>query len=103
MEHIFNIIYIIELTLRLCLFRDTFFKQKANLLDIVLVAITSIQLYVLEPLATKAGGKFTLFRLLRLGRAIRVLRVVRIMSLFTELRVLVQTFISSMRALGWSM
>jgi len=83
--------------------RCRYFCDASNVFDFFIVMSTSIQLYVLDPLSFKTGGKLSLFRLLRFVRTIRVLRMIRVMRMFTELRVLVQTFISSMRALMWSM
>jgi hypothetical protein len=102
-DHSFNIVFCIELGFRMWLMRLRYFHELFNIFDFGIVMLTSIQLYVLEPMAFNSGGKMSLFRLLRFGRTVRVLRIVRVMRLFTELRVLVQTFISSMRALAWSM
>lgn len=102
-DHAFNATYIMELMIRLVFLRLSYFYDISNRLDVALVAFTSFQLYVLEPLATGVGSKWTFLRVLRFARAVRVLRVVRIMKMFSELRILVSTFFASIRALSWAM
>merc|ERR1719198_2308527 len=66
--------------------------------------VSSIQLYVLEPFnLASIGGNLTLFRLFRFVRFLRLFRVVRTMKVFSTLRILVKTCVSSARALVWSM
>jgi hypothetical protein len=102
-EHVFNGAYLLELLLRLLVLKTHYFYDAFNLLDFGLVLMTSVQLYILRPLNHVAGSQVIVFRLLRFLRTVRVLRVVRVMRMFTELRILVQTFIASMRALLWSL
>jgi len=68
-----------------------------------LVLATSIQIYILEPLSYDAGANVSLFRLLRFLRIVRVFRMVRVMRMFTEARILILTFVSSLRTLAWSL
>jgi len=56
----------------------------------------------LAPLKVNSGGQLSLFRILRFCRTVRILKILRL-KMFTALRVLTQTCISSMAALAWSM
>jgi len=102
-EHVFNILFVLELLLRATIMRLTLCTDPTSLFDVIIVAVSSIQLYILEPLNLKAGGNVTLFRMLRFVRFVRVIGLVRVMKMFSDLRVLVQTCISSFKALVWSM
>lgn len=101
-DHVFNAIYVMETTLRLWILALEYFRIHMNQLDFTLVIASSIQMYVLEPLSIGSGGNLTLFRLLRFARLARIMKVLRT-PLFTELRVLCKTCISSIGALIWSM
>lgn len=101
-EHCFNVAFLVEIGIRFNLFGCAYFKRTLNNIDFILVLLTSVQLYVLDPMRVARGGNLTIFRLLRFVRFIRILKIMRL-KMFTELRVLVKTCISSMGALGWSM
>lgn len=102
-EHIFNALFILEVVARGFLAGPWSLVGKSNILDTTIVLLSSFQLYVLDTLELDMGGNISLFRMLRFIRFVRVLRLVRVMKLFSELRVLVKTVISSFRALLWSM
>lgn len=101
-EHAFNAVFIAEIIIRFWVLRLYYFTYITNMLDLTLVLSTSIQMYVLQPLNVESGGHLTLFRMLRFCRTVRILKILRL-PMFTALRVLVQTCISSMAALAWSM
>jgi hypothetical protein len=103
-EHIFNVMFLVELAVKLCLLGRRYFHEPFNWMDFLLVLMTSVQMYVFTPLGSGgAMANLTIFRLLRFMRTIRVFKAVRVMRMFTELRVLVHTFLASLRALLWSL
>jgi hypothetical protein len=97
LEHVFNSLFLIELLGRLAVHRLRLFFEVSACFDVLIVVVSTIQLYVV------AGHGTSLLRMLRFLRFVRVLRIVRVLKLFHELRVLVKTCISSFRALIWSM
>jgi hypothetical protein len=102
-EHLFNIIFVIELTVRLVLDKASFFRQSLNCYDFVLVGAASVQLYVLQPIGwSKQAGNIAILRMIRFARFVRVLKVMR-MAVFADLRILINTCISSFVSLFWSM
>lgn len=108
-EHIFMVLYIIELVLRLMVLRSRWLFTRdceikyANLLDAFIVAISGVDLYVFEQMSDVNSPSLVLARLIRLARVTRTLRVIRVMKLFRQLRVLTTTFVASLGALFWSM
>jgi len=105
LEHIFNAIFLCEMFIMFFVYGPKMCKDKSLLFDVSLVVASSIQLYILDPLSSNASGpaKFSLFRMLRFVRLVRVLRFVRVLKMFSTLRVLVRTVISSFGALFYSM
>lgn len=103
MEHFFNIMFAIELFIRVSAFGCKFFREPANCMDCFIVVINVIDGYILTPMQVGLGVGFDVARLLRIARLVRVLRIVRVMKIFRELRILVRTIGSSFGALIWSM
>eukprot|EP00746_Dinoflagellata_sp_MGD_P010847 gnl/MRDRNA2_/MRDRNA2_122547_c0_seq1.p1 gnl/MRDRNA2_/MRDRNA2_122547_c0~~gnl/MRDRNA2_/MRDRNA2_122547_c0_seq1.p1 ORF type:complete len:682 (-),score=145.22 gnl/MRDRNA2_/MRDRNA2_122547_c0_seq1:33-2021(-) len=97
-EGFFTVVFTLELFLRLYVFRCRFFRESMNLIDVVVVTTSVLDLF--------GGGSevnLTAARLIRMARIVRVLRVMRIANLVRSLRILVKTISSSVGALGWSM
>eukprot|EP00746_Dinoflagellata_sp_MGD_P020582 gnl/MRDRNA2_/MRDRNA2_147969_c1_seq1.p1 gnl/MRDRNA2_/MRDRNA2_147969_c1~~gnl/MRDRNA2_/MRDRNA2_147969_c1_seq1.p1 ORF type:complete len:489 (+),score=80.21 gnl/MRDRNA2_/MRDRNA2_147969_c1_seq1:173-1468(+) len=102
LEHVFAIIFLLELMLRLKVRGCTYFKQAINWIDFVVVSTSLLELFVFE----RVGADFpnlTFMRLLRIFKIIRVLRIVRVLKFFENLRILVAAVVYSMRSLLWSM
>merc|ERR1719191_1865003 len=103
LEHCFNIMFAIELFIRVTAFGCPFFKEIANCVDAFIVIINVVDAYILTPLNLGLGVGFDVARFLRIARLVRGLRIVRVMRMFRELRILVRTIGSSFGALVWSM
>eukprot|EP00930_Biecheleria_cincta_P096507 TRINITY_DN88346_c0_g1_i1.p1 TRINITY_DN88346_c0_g1~~TRINITY_DN88346_c0_g1_i1.p1 ORF type:complete len:593 (+),score=104.24 TRINITY_DN88346_c0_g1_i1:62-1840(+) len=108
-EHIFMVLYIVELVLRLMvlrgrwLFTHNFGIKYTNLLDAAIIAVSGVDLYIFEHMSDVDSPSLVLARLIRLARVARTLRVIRVMKLFRQLRILTATFVASLGALFWSM
>lgn len=102
-EHIFCVIFSIELILRLRWLGRYFFYDTWNCFDAFLVLTSLADLYVMRPLESGSGTNVTLLRLARIFKLVKVLRVVRVLKIFSSLRVLVKTISSSFTSLIWSM
>eukprot|EP00928_Gymnodinium_smaydae_P076315 TRINITY_DN59315_c0_g1_i1.p1 TRINITY_DN59315_c0_g1~~TRINITY_DN59315_c0_g1_i1.p1 ORF type:complete len:555 (+),score=63.11 TRINITY_DN59315_c0_g1_i1:37-1701(+) len=97
LDIIFNSLYIVELVLRVFVYRLTLFRSKLQTLDAILVIVLSLESFVLS------GEAVPGLRLLRVLRISRIFKIVRFMTVFTELRVLLQTISWSVGSLGWSL
>merc|ERR1712039_522773 len=69
----------------------------------VVVLMTSIDLYVLQPFDLSGGANTSILRLVRMSKLARSLKVARAAKLFAEIRVLLATVAASLKALFWSM
>jgi hypothetical protein len=107
LEVVYNIIYLVEVTLRIMVFRCRFFRSYFNLLDSLIVLSTCTETFVLQPLEGAGGGMISLsalrimrfFRVFRMGRMAHMLHT---MERLREMRILIQTLIVSVRGLFWS-
>lgn len=103
-EHVFNTLFFFELVARIyCMGWSRFAKETSNIFDLLLVVVSTVELYILQPLQIGVGANITFLRIVRFFKLFRVLRLVRVMKLFRDLRILVQTVAASMVAVGWSM
>jgi len=103
LEHVFAIVFMLELLARLWILRFKYFMEAANLFDVFLVLASILELYILTPLGKASGMSFTTLRFIRVCKIVRVLRVIRVMRLFLSLHIIVSTIIHSMASLFWSM
>mmetsp|Transcript_71377 Transcript_71377/g.185321 ORF Transcript_71377/g.185321 Transcript_71377/m.185321 type:complete len:537 (-) Transcript_71377:105-1715(-) len=108
MQHIFCLIFVIELIGRLIVFRCSYFYtdrlQKFNTFDAAIVVFTCVDLYIIAPFFSKGNGSdLTVIRALRFVRLLRAMRVVRTFEIFSKLRVLLSTVAASFYALLWSL
>jgi len=107
LDVIFNLAYLVELVMRLYVFRCSFCKSYFNLLDLVIVASTCSDTFIIKPLQGGEGGAINLsalrimrfFRIFRMGRLSHLLHT---MEHLQEMRILIQTLIVSVRSLLWS-
>jgi len=105
-EYIFCSIFVAELFIRLYALGFHYLRTPMNLLDAIVVLVTSIETYILTAsglLSTGSNSNISLLRLFRLARVFRVVKVIRFAQSFAELRVLVRTLKISLRALFMSM
>jgi Ca2+-binding EF-hand superfamily protein len=94
------IFYIIELSVRLYVFRCHFFTNSMNLFDFVIVGM-DCAFALLDPVIGKMPN-VTMFRILRVMRALRFVRAVRTLVFFRELYVIMNGFFSAMKAIVWA-
>jgi hypothetical protein len=104
MEHLFNAVFLAEVIVRLLWDKPAkYFGQGLNCYDFIIVGTASVQLYILQPIGVmQKEGNIVLLRMVRFAKFVRVLKVMR-MAIFSDLRVLVNTCISSFVSLFWSM
>lgn len=102
LEHIFAVIFLLELLLRIAVMGCTYFKQALNLMDVLIVLVSILELYVFPHVGADAPN-MSFFRLLRVFKMVRALRIVRVLKFFENLRVLVAAVISAVRSFIWSM
>lgn len=102
-EHGFNAAFVMELTLRLVVERCGFFRSGPNVLDAFIVVTSCADAYLFKLLMGGDGGANLNFaRMARLLKLVKFMRAFRVAVLFSELRVLIKTLVSSMMALVWS-
>eukprot|EP00408_Alexandrium_pacificum_P037572 CAMPEP_0171289390 /NCGR_PEP_ID=MMETSP0790-20130122/70579_1 /TAXON_ID=2925 /ORGANISM="Alexandrium catenella, Strain OF101" /LENGTH=531 /DNA_ID=CAMNT_0011759015 /DNA_START=90 /DNA_END=1685 /DNA_ORIENTATION=- len=99
--YIFAGIFFVELLVRLYAKRILFFLAPLNWVDAAIVIVTSIDAVV--PSTLHGDRNIAFMRLLRFTRVVRAVRVIRTMSLFSRLRVLLNTIAMSFMSLFWSM
>jgi len=121
LEHIFGMIYLSELILRLAVVGFDYFKHTLNLIDFVailrhlgtvsdrsadslkeVVLAACLELYVFPHLKTDVPD-ITMIRLMRCVRVVRILRILRTVRSFHQLRTLVSAVIHSVWSLIWSL
>lgn len=104
--HVFSGFYLVELLLKLTVFRLRFFtapdEKYWNLFDTFLV-ITGIYEVIQDVISDDAGGaSITWIRVLRLLKMLKMLRVIRVMKFFRDLRIMLLSIVGSLRILFWS-
>lgn len=102
MDHLFAVIYIIELTLRLLVIGREYFKSILNCMDFLVVMVAVVELYVFALIEANPPD-MGLIRLLRVLKIVRILRILRVFKFFKKLRLLVVAVTNSMGSLVWSM
>lgn len=101
LDHMFCIVFTMELVLRIMAYRARFFWVASNWMDIIIVVSAVMELYVLPALAFKFPN-LIFVRLLRLFRLVKILRIVRSMVVVKPLRLLLVSISSSLATLIWS-
>lgn len=102
-EIVFNVFFIMELGVRLWVLRSAFIAHPLNVLDAVIVAVSSIDTFVFSP--SRHGGGIVNVTALRIFRAFRVVRMVKILRFAESLRemhVILRTLWLSIRGVVWS-
>lgn len=102
-EHVFNVCFTVELILRFLVEGCHLFKSFSNCFDAFIVVTTCFEAYVLEmAMKNQDGANLSFARMARLLKIVKFMRAFRAAVLFSELRVLLRTLVSSMMALAWS-
>jgi len=102
LEYFFTAVYIVDLALQLYAFRLSHFRSVFNIMDSAIVVITSLEVFILTPLASSVGN-VSVVRLLRLAKVSRAVKVVRTLKSFESLRVLVAVMWFSIGSCFWSL
>eukprot|EP00419_Tripos_fusus_P048442 CAMPEP_0172838994 /NCGR_PEP_ID=MMETSP1075-20121228/28255_1 /TAXON_ID=2916 /ORGANISM="Ceratium fusus, Strain PA161109" /LENGTH=601 /DNA_ID=CAMNT_0013682581 /DNA_START=15 /DNA_END=1816 /DNA_ORIENTATION=+ len=100
-EAVFAVAFIIEIGLRVFTYGIDFFKDWHNIAEaciVVLMALDSILTLFLGHLFNLA-----VLRLLRIVRVVRAFRIIRAVGNFHQLRIMLNTIVSSFMAVLWSM
>lgn len=90
----FLIIYSVELTLKLWIYRRSFWQSQWNLFDFAIV--------VLSWLSEVLGGVLPAISVARIFRAVRLAKVFRVLMVYKELYLIIFGFMSAMRAIMWA-
>eukprot|EP00928_Gymnodinium_smaydae_P049904 TRINITY_DN33512_c0_g1_i1.p1 TRINITY_DN33512_c0_g1~~TRINITY_DN33512_c0_g1_i1.p1 ORF type:complete len:285 (+),score=64.65 TRINITY_DN33512_c0_g1_i1:164-1018(+) len=105
-ESVFLILFGIEITLRLLAERPTYrnYFDTWGIFDFSVTVLGCIDTWIFTPIY--AGGSseanpMSNFAPLRVLRLIRLVRLVRILRMFSELVILLQTIVNSMKAVAW--
>lgn len=97
-EHIFCIIFVLEMLTRIAQIGLEYFTSIAYLFDCSLVITGALDLWVLPAISGGStiehpvGYQFSVMRLLRILRLLRVLRVIRLFRMFGQLLLMVKAF-----------
>merc|ERR1712216_248535 len=76
-EKLFNVVYCVEMILRLWALGREFFRHGANLVDALIVIITSLESFVLTPLNEDALVNASALRIVRVFRILRIQKVMQ--------------------------
>ncbi|CAJ1410950.1 unnamed protein product [Effrenium voratum] len=101
-EHVFTILFLVELTWRVYLDRCRYFCDPLNIFDGFLAFYSAFYLYLLVPLLGSQAS-LSLLKLLRVAKLVRTVRIMRTLRLFRGLRLLVHACFSFLPSLGWAM
>lgn len=101
-DSIFNLVFLVEMLIRMFVERDKWLFSAWNVFDAVLVLIGIVDVWILPATGSGASIRFlTLVRLFKLLRLGRVLRVLRIMRNTKELLLLIGGIAGAMKAMIW--
>jgi len=104
LDSTFNVVFLIELCLRIYAERRKWIRDVWNIFDFILVVVGVFDTWMLPATGLNSDMRFvTLMRLFRLFRLIRVLRVLRLLRFLKELMLLIQGITSAMRAMVWGL
>jgi len=110
-ETVFFLIFLIELLLRICVYRWVFCageEWRWNWFDALVVVTAAIEetVKLVEAIGVFSSGDsaegLTVFKLMRIMKLTRAIRIVRVVKAFRELRIMVMSIISTLRTLFWS-
>lgn len=101
-EHIFTMIFVVELLARLAVNGRRYFKASANWGDLFIVFTAILELYIF-PLFASSFPNLSFIRILRIFRLLKALRIIRLVKFFENLRVLMAAVVASMKSFMWSM
>lgn len=100
-EHVFCVIFLIEMLVKLSTERCDYFKQNWNLLDFSLVVMTILDVWILSAVMDTRDGSLQKMSVLRMMRILRVARMVRFLKVFKELWLIISGIIDSVKTIFW--
>eukprot|EP00746_Dinoflagellata_sp_MGD_P123540 gnl/MRDRNA2_/MRDRNA2_58171_c0_seq1.p1 gnl/MRDRNA2_/MRDRNA2_58171_c0~~gnl/MRDRNA2_/MRDRNA2_58171_c0_seq1.p1 ORF type:complete len:632 (+),score=131.16 gnl/MRDRNA2_/MRDRNA2_58171_c0_seq1:121-2016(+) len=101
LEHVFAIFFLVELMLRVSAIGKQYFKQALNWMDILIVAVSVLELYVFALIGAELPN-VSFIRVLRIFKMVKALRIVRVLKFFENLRILVTAIVFSLKSFMWS-
>ena len=105
LDSIFLGIYVMEMFMKLLVFRKSYFKSGWNIFDFTIVSMsvasTIIPLLVVSGSGTSKLKILTTFKAFKVIKAVRALRVLRTISFLKSLQVVVATLLRSIPALSY--
>lgn len=103
LEHLFTVIFTLEMLVKLVELHKHYFKDPWNLIDFVLVWLSILDCWILVFVVGSGDGPdLRIFSMLRILRILRLLRAVRLFKVFHELWKIVKGILDSLRAVGWA-
>ncbi|CAK9083010.1 Cation channel sperm-associated protein 1 (CatSper1) [Durusdinium trenchii] len=104
LEEFFNVVFIVEILLRVMADGWTWFFATGNAVDVILIIVTGIiPTYILQGIFNVDSGELRIGQALRCVRLIRILKSVRTISAFRILWSLVSGIVDSGRILLWTL
>mmetsp|Transcript_54844 Transcript_54844/g.100554 ORF Transcript_54844/g.100554 Transcript_54844/m.100554 type:complete len:561 (-) Transcript_54844:107-1789(-) len=104
LELVYTSVFTLEAVLRLTFLGRDYLCVPANLFDTLIVVVTCVQMYILQPAGIMKDGSFVaVARLIRLVRVMRFLKVVKFAEACAELRILARALSGCLGSLFWSM
>eukprot|EP00928_Gymnodinium_smaydae_P058676 TRINITY_DN4185_c0_g1_i1.p1 TRINITY_DN4185_c0_g1~~TRINITY_DN4185_c0_g1_i1.p1 ORF type:complete len:805 (+),score=171.40 TRINITY_DN4185_c0_g1_i1:361-2415(+) len=100
-DSLFNIVFIVELGLRMYAEQRAWVKDAWNLFDATLVAIGVMDSWVLSFVSEANLRIVTLLRLFRLLKLLRIMRLLRLVKFLTELRLLILGTVQALKTTIW--
>jgi voltage-gated sodium channel len=102
-ESSFNILYLLELLLRLYVFRRLFFRYFFNVFDGMIIIAVCFESFVFSEVSQSTLGiNVGVLRVMRAFRMVRLLRFARFTKHMREINVLVRALLRSLQGVVWS-
>mmetsp|Transcript_63878 Transcript_63878/g.161017 ORF Transcript_63878/g.161017 Transcript_63878/m.161017 type:complete len:626 (+) Transcript_63878:65-1942(+) len=106
-EHLFNIVFVIELMVRVGTYRQRFFYNmgfmKFNIFDFTLIFATSFDLYIVRSLGGSEGSGVKVLKFIRFVRLARIFRMFGALKFFMPLRLMLSVIGHSVHSMMWAM
>lgn len=106
LEHVFTVIFLIEMVCKLYVLRRAYWQDNWNRLDALLVLLAVADLWILDPIMNSGDGEkeasLQQFSVLRILRVMRLVRMIRFLRAFKELWVIVKSILDAFRTMLWT-
>jgi len=101
-EHCFNLVFLLELVCRFVVDFCGSIRSPAILFDTFIVATSAVDYVFKYILSSSGGANVNFLRMARLIKLVKLFRAFKAAAVFSELRILIKTLLSSIMALTWS-